>query len=306
MRPLATRAIQIGELATDSDARRRWERNRFLKRARRFVPVLAVDDHRGNRYYINPADPFIGRYLFLYGQFEAGKLDDALRILADRGITPDRFIDIGANIGTTTIEFLSRFPSASAVAFEPDPANFALLSQNILANGLEGRAKIHQIALSDHDGHVEFERSPTNPGDHRVRVGSGPVDGELGERVRETTSVQARRLDSLCDEGVVALDPTTLVCIDVQGHESQVLDGASAVFSSGSPIVLEFWPYGLERARGYRRLLDLLQGCPDLFDITTSPARRLRHAELDTLRQTLPGPEDHAELLILPAPTPEY
>ena len=36
--------------------------------------------------------------------------------------------------------------------------------------------------------------------------------------------------------------------MDVQGHEWHVLQGAASLLDRGTPIVTEFWPYGLSRA----------------------------------------------------------
>ena len=290
----------LGDIARSAAARRRWLRALFLECAGRFVPALGVDDHRGNRYYFSPTDLAIGRSVFLYGQFDASMLANALTVLAERGTVPTSFVDIGANIGTTTIELLSRFPEATAVAFEPDPVNFALLAQNVLANGLGRRVTIHQLALSDVDGPVEMERSADNPGDHRVRVGGVTSSGRFDESHRATFVVDARRLDTLCDQGLLSIDADTMVCLDVQGHEAQVLSGGTCIFLAGAPIALEFWPYGLDRAGGYERLLELFEDCSAIFDISRS-IERLRYADVARLRAHLEDEvPDYTDLLALP------
>jgi FkbM family methyltransferase len=44
---------------------------------------------------------------------------------------PVRFIvDAGANMGDSTVWYLNRFPEATVVAIEPDPANFQMLEKN--------------------------------------------------------------------------------------------------------------------------------------------------------------------------------
>jgi hypothetical protein len=45
-----------------------------------------------------------------------------------------------------------------------------------------------------------------------------------------------------------------LLFIDTQGFEGYVLSGAKNLIQKSVPIVMEFWPYGLNRAEG----LDLL------------------------------------------------
>jgi FkbM family methyltransferase len=277
----------------------RWQRERFLANAARFTPVIGADDHRGNRYYLRTDDPWITRALFLDGDYEAEKLDAALSVLDAVGISTTRVLDIGANIGTTTIELLSRMPNVSAIAFEPEPVNFALLSQNVIANGLQDRVALHRVALTDRDGAVALEIATDNPGDHRVRA--GPAEpGQLGESARATCMVQGRRLDSLIESGDVAADAHTLVCMDVQGHEAHVLAGATKLLDAHVPITFEFWPYGLQRARRLEELMACVTRHGTLFDIGVYPPRRLSaealaHRARDTHHGAL------SELMVVPA-----
>jgi FkbM family methyltransferase len=264
----------------------RWQRERFLANAARFTPVIGADDHRGNRYYVRTDDPWIARALFLDGSYEAEKLDAALSVLDGFGISATRVLDIGANIGTTTIELLSRMPDVSAIAFEPEPVNFALLSQNVIANGLQDRVALHQVALSDRDGAVDLELAPDNPGDHRVRT--RPAEpGRLGESSRATCLVSAWRLDALIDAGDVAVDSSTLVCIDVQGHEAHVLAGAVKLLDARAPIAFELWPYGLQRAGRLDDLVARVTSYGTLFDITAGSPRRISAADFARLARDL-------------------
>jgi FkbM family methyltransferase len=49
-------------------------------------------------------------------------------------------IDCGANVGYSTVYFLTRYPNATVIAVEPDPENFALLQANIAPYGQRCRA----------------------------------------------------------------------------------------------------------------------------------------------------------------------
>ena len=97
---------------------------------------------------------------------------DALKAHSgDAGLMEGKtIIDVGANVGTTTIPALKTFGMGSSIAFEPAPANVRLLRQNVEANRLEERVAAFEVALSDHDGDVAFDLSDSNSGDHRVRV----------------------------------------------------------------------------------------------------------------------------------------
>jgi FkbM family methyltransferase len=54
-------------------------------------------------------------------------------------------LDLGANVGCTTVWFLSRFPKAKLIAVEPDPSNFEILKKNCAPYG--DRALLLQAAV---------------------------------------------------------------------------------------------------------------------------------------------------------------
>lgn len=290
-------AERVNRLADGHQGMRSWQRGRFYENAKRFSPIIAVDDKSGNRYFIHSDDDFIGRAIFLLGGFDVGQLHRALEVLSHRGSGVDQVLDIGANIGTTTVELLGRLPNALAVAFEPEPGNFRLLRHNILANDLSDRAMARQIALSDRDDELVLELSADNPGDHRVRVGTNTVAGALNEESRAVVRVRARRFDDLVAAGDVQMTEGTIACIDVQGHEAHVLDGSSKL--SSVPLLLEFWPYGLKRAGGLDRLLVHLSR-RELYDVSHA-VTPMSHAALTAQAAALLAvPQSHLELLALP------
>ena len=46
--------------------------------------------------------------------------------------------------------------------------------------------------------------------------------------------------------------------MDTQGHEGNVLSGATNIIKSRVPIITEFWPYGLKRSNGLNLFYDVL------------------------------------------------
>ena len=152
---------------------------------------------RGTRYLVRPQDRFIGLHIMRYGAFDAEKIETALALLDDNGIDVTQVLDIGANIGTTTVEILCRRPTATAVAFEPGPQSSEPLRMNLIANRLDGRAQARQIALGDTNGSVTLELAHRNFGDHRVRLTDAPTEGDLGEERRTTTTVPDSKLDDV-------------------------------------------------------------------------------------------------------------
>ena len=63
-------------------------------------------------------------------------------------------IDCGANIGLSTLYFLTRFPNAHLIALEPDPDNFKLLARNTAA--FSDRVTLLQAAVWNKNTRLVF------------------------------------------------------------------------------------------------------------------------------------------------------
>jgi FkbM family methyltransferase len=176
-----------------------------------------------------------------------------LRRASDRIDARGVFVDVGANIGTTTLPALGYFERA--IALEPVPANAALLRANVALNGLDGRVTGCEAACSSSRGEVTLRLSPTKSGGHEVR----PV--RPGE---QTLLVPAVTLDDVvADEGLRPTD-AGLVWMDVGGHEVDVLRGATTLLDARVPIVAEI------RARTAPDIERLLAGrYPRAVDLRT-------------------------------------
>jgi FkbM family methyltransferase len=228
--------------------------------AARFTPVLAVD-REGLRLYVSTDDQVLGRRLFVYNR--APETDIQLTFNALRQIpgiagrlNDFKVLEIGANIGSHTVALLKHYGASEVIAIEPSPANCDLVRQNALSNSVSERVQLLELALSDQDGSVSLEISPSNSGDHRVRVSGGATNG--AEASRDTIDVRAARLDSLVETGEVDLDSVGLVWLDAQGHEGHIFSGARRLLGSEIPIAMEYWPYGLRRAGGLQLLHELI------------------------------------------------
>lgn len=234
-------------------------RRGFFNLASQFTPVVAVN-RQGLRFYVSTSDRVLSRRLFVNDRRPERDIQHAVAVLRQIDgptlLESSAVVEVGANIGTHTVELLRRYGARSVTAIEPDPDNFALLQQNVLANGVIDRVIMLQLALSDHDGVAELELAVGDSGDHRVRVPSSPTQGR--ETLRRTIQVRAARFDSLVDHGEIDLDSTGLIWMDAQGHEAHILRAATYVLNSEIPIVMEYWPYGLRRAGGLETLHELI------------------------------------------------
>jgi FkbM family methyltransferase len=109
-------------------------------------------------------DKWISPYLAagrLFEPFETEWLENLVR-------PGDTVFDIGAHIGFYTL-LLARLvgPAGKVLAFEPDPANFALLQQNVVLNRYANVA-LYNLALSSQAGSAALFLSGDNAGEHRL------------------------------------------------------------------------------------------------------------------------------------------
>lgn len=165
----------------------------------------------------------------------------------------DLVVDAGANLGWyATVMARLVGPGGVVLAFEPDATNLELLRINLVDNGMTERVLVHPVALFERDGEIEFERSGSNFGDHRVRAVQGaPSFEEAEDGPRRVARVPARALDSVLAESGLAARPIRVLKVDTQGAEVAIFRGAGKALASTAVMTAEFWPYGLRR-RGTR------------------------------------------------------
>lgn len=147
--------------------------------------------------------------------------------------TGEVVIDVGAHIGLYTL--LSAPMASKVVAFEPDPGNFRVLRENIALNGF---ANVDAVpgAVSRSSGWVE------------LLPAVGANRGTSSVHVPGLDSPQPRSIDGWvavrCDSLDAWLEPRALTRIDwlkvdVEGHETEVLAGASSTLAKARHLILE-------------------------------------------------------------------
>jgi FkbM family methyltransferase len=127
-------------------------------------------------------------------------------------------VDIGANIGVVTLDWMTRLPEVRVHAYEPHPATFAMLRANIEANGFEPRVVAYPEAVGGHTGLVALRAG--GPSMQTTAYGAGTTD-----RALEEFSVPMVSLDTVI-ERCIGDDPIALVKIDSEGAEAEILEGA--------------------------------------------------------------------------------
>jgi FkbM family methyltransferase len=228
----------------------RTARKRVFGKLATMASIVSVESGQAT-YLVATADEGLGRPLFVERRCAAMMtLRTVMTVLRDLGHDEDSlggtFLDVGASIGTSTIPALVEHGFARAVACEPDPENFRLLRLNLVANQLEERVRAFQVAISDARGSIDLALSDSNWGDHRVVTEHtvAPLNGRRRIEIERTT------IDDLIGGDGIGADDIGLVWIDAQGHEGQILMGASSLLERRPPIVFEFWAPELARNGG--------------------------------------------------------
>jgi FkbM family methyltransferase len=161
-------------------------------------------------------------------------LQDILR--TREAVSNGTMLDIGANVGLTSVIRAILGDAALVYAAEPAPDNFACLVRTVIDNGLQGTVLPDRVAISDRDGTATLWVSESIGG-HTLRDVGGGVD------------VTTMRLDSWVRKLGIDASAVCYVKVDTQGFESHVLDGAPDLLARrGIVWELEFAPTILSKA----------------------------------------------------------
>jgi len=182
-------------------------------------------------------------------------------------ISNGTMLDIGANVGLTSVTRAVLGDADVVYAAEPAPGNFACLVRNVVDNGLRGVVLPDCVAISDHDGTATLRLS-------------GSIGGHMLIAGADGIAVPTMRLDTWIQMLHVDIDAVRFVKVDTQGHEAHVLAGASELLRRAGVVwELEFSPRHLQKAgRDPAALIAHMQGVfTDFIDLNPhAPGDRLR------------------------------
>ncbi|MGY2064411.1 FkbM family methyltransferase [Blastococcus sp. SYSU DS0619] len=161
-------------------------------------------------------------------------LIDALAVELSR--RPGDYLDVGTNIGVVAASMAAHLgPAGQVLAFEPSPETMRLAASTIALNDAPN-VTLFNAAVSDSDGSLVFNATP---GNSAIASARRHAFGLLNEWQQVT--VPAIRLDTLHAAG--ELDGVSLLKIDVEGHEPDVLRGALEFIAAVRPtVVYEYTP----------------------------------------------------------------
>jgi FkbM family methyltransferase len=132
-------------------------------------------------------------------------------------------LDIGANIGETTLAF-SRLTGVNGkvYSFEPDPQTFERLTAHLLLNNCLNVVPVNK-GLGKAEAQMLLEEGEHNSGGNRI----SPGQATTGKKIAITT------LDKFAAENTI--QQIDFIKIDVEGYEYHVLSGAEETIKKHRP-----------------------------------------------------------------------
>jgi FkbM family methyltransferase len=148
-------------------------------------------------------------------------MDEAYRL--PFALNPRLIVDLGANIGLTSLYLADQYPDSQIVAVEPDPANAALARSNLEANGVT--ATVVEAAAAERDGVGYFEAER---------------DSNRGRRSEKGREVDLVSIPTLIDKS--DYEEIDLLKIDIEGGEGLLFDEETTWLSQVKSIIIEVHP----------------------------------------------------------------
>lgn len=183
---------------------------------------------------------------FAYNYSFAPNMRLGLAAMADRGFSPHTIIDVGAFEGSWSKLVKHIWPSSKLFMIEPNWENKERLA--VLAKQL-GATLFSELLGQENGLSVEF----------KVMGSGSSIMEERSALPRRTEARQLRTLDSL----LRGIERPTLLKIDAQGYELEILKGASKILPACEAVLLEV------------AIIEINDGAPLLHDVVAFMKTRL-------------------------------
>ena len=164
--------------------------------------------------------------------------------------------DVGAHYGQVASGYRALFPAATVYAFEPFPATFETLRENVATD-----AKIRPLpfGLSDTCGSQRFFSNRFDATNSLLDADprAGRVWGEGVVESKACVACDFQRVDDFVAEN--AIDEIDILKLDVQGAETRVLDGARETLAAGRVRLIYAEVIVAPTYRGQKKVWEILE-----------------------------------------------
>lgn len=166
---------------------------------------------------------------FYTGAYARDRLKELKAVMSTS--TSGVFLDVGANIGFYTVAMARQLAAREdnrqfqrVIAFEPVPANYLRLKENLDLNHLGDLVRVYGHGLSDHKGEATItlrEDFVAGSATGNAALSTSP-ERDAGFA---TAQVPLRRFDDLAPEFASSQHPIVAIKLDIEGHEDAFLRG---------------------------------------------------------------------------------
>ena len=170
-------------------------------------------------------------------------------------------LEVGANTGQSTSEFLQVFPNPRIFCFEPEPRAIEIFKRNIHSPAVT----LHEIAIGSYNGDITFNQSSGKNGYENWNQSGSIRTPKQHTKIWPDVTFQTQievpimRLDDWAAQNQI--EGADFIWADVQGAEGDLIIGAKNLLSYTKFFYTE---YGFSEL--YEGQLSLDQVCEALFD----------------------------------------
>lgn len=168
--------------------------------------------------------------------FEEVILEEVYSPIATHLRNCQTIIDLGSNIGLTSLYFAARYPSCRILAVEPNPDSYAMLRANLAALIAAGRCNTLQVAAWRAEEALAIYQEP---GRYSVSTVGRLTPGE-----KVGAGVKGMTLAEIIEHS--GFDKVDLLKVDIEGSEIELFSGDRNWLQRIRAIAIEF--HGNSRA----------------------------------------------------------
>ena len=252
--------------------------------------------NNANEVLIVHTNELISEKIFIDGSFEFLAFERTIAIIKKFNKL-NTLVDIGANIGTTSIPALTKGFFKNAIVIEPEIKNFRILMSNIYLNNLEKRITAHNLALTDKENsllYLEIFKEGNN-GKHKISKEN------LTNKKFDSENIQKTKGNTLDKIAPNITREDSLIWMDAEGYEGIILKGANSTIVKKIPLVVEFDPVMMSEYHSFNHFKLLFPHYSVFYDLshkTTSPIK----LDEETLKENydrLLASNSHTDLLFI-------
>lgn len=218
-----------------------------------------------------------GNRVFLWGSVLKFQTRAALNVIAEEILLRREYhfnshsdaplvLDLGANIGLATYYVRRMCKAARVICFEPNPATFALLQENVSSNGWDD-VTLYQAAIATHDGTADLTF------DTEVPLAASLVPRSAFQESCKV-SVQTLGLSAFLQE------PVAFLKMDIEGAEADVLESCEGKLGLVENIFVEVHPVPGECPSLLWRVLGVLEREGFMTHVARSPWSETVHGQM--------------------------